>query len=832
MIASILIPVIFLSIFLTNSSLDYYNDYISPVIEQNISKDISKIEEFFLNSENELNTYAHIINLKEDETYIFSILDEFIENNNTFTQAYFSKETGGDYMSGSIIPPVDGRTRSWYETAKKEAKFNISEPYIDLISEEWVITLSIPIYRNDAFYGVFGVDFLIKDIVNHIAKVTELTQSRYVVKDNLGAIIYFDNSVGDKINAEKLLNSKNIVYHYLENLEMSIYIISSFETYENSISSISQDMAVLFLFLLGMTVLIAMGISNNLTTPLNAFKEKIIQLKNSTTSINKIDGLHWDEEFFELFTAFNRLAKIIELDREKLSYRIEILEKKNEKLIEKNIDLEDNYRQLKLLDNKLRKSRKDYESILDNIKGLVWVLDANGQISFVNIHLREALAYSSDDIIGADCATLLDPIYYDEIKIFDLLQTRDFKRIELFLKDSDGQSISVEANTSRVHDDQGNLLYIYGICRDSRPTKELHYNYSMKIEEQNLIMELTETASMNVSLSQVTKAIFDKINNIFGWSQGTIRFLNEENEFELMTKSEGQSDYIADYPLRSDYGCLQHVVEHGEALYVYKVEDLPVKEKIYSKIIRDGNAIIFIPVGNYDIGKGVISITIDRNSIQGKKDLLKSFTNTILIVVERALIYEKLKQDYIRMIKVLAEAGDDKDSSSVGHSNRVAAHCKLIAEKLYLEDSEIIDLEICGLLHDIGKIGISDEYLSESTQNDEYAIEKVKDHPRIGRDMLEGIGLSVDILDGIEMHHLNYDLTGYPVLEGVDSLPLFPRIIQVADQYDNYKVSGLYKNNIQIWEAMNVFTGQVFCPQIMRIFKEIIIEKSVKSEEF
>ena len=88
----------------------------------------------------------------------------------------------------------------------------------------------------------------------------------------------------------------------------------------------------------------------------------------------------------------------------------------------------------------------------------------------------------------------------------------------------------MEANTSRINDDKGNLVYIFGICRNIRETKKLLYDYSVKIQEQNLMMELTETASMNVSMVQVVTVIFEKINSIFGWSAGTIRFLNEKNE--------------------------------------------------------------------------------------------------------------------------------------------------------------------------------------------------------------------------------------------------------------------------------------------------------------
>lgn len=826
MIASILVPVIFLSIFLTQNSKNYYKQYIGPVLEENIKKDIISVENFFEDSEDELNIYSQILALEDSDVYIYDLLDKVMMQNETFKQVFYVKTTGETYINNHVIAPVDGRERLWYKDAVRSGEFSISKPYSDAITSDLVLTLSIPVYKEDSLLGVFGVDFFMKDIVQNIAKITDLSHSRYILKNATGEIIYYDSSIQNLEIAEKILKEANEpLYYYSESLQLQIYIVLSSEAYYLRFKEISQDMAILFIVVIIITTLISLNIAKKLNAPLNEFKNKVIQLNEPNNRINNYDTVHWDEEFHLLFTKYNKLSKKIELDREKLSYRIEILQEKNDRLIEKNIDLEDSYKNLKVIDKKLRKSRDDYESILENINGLVWVLDSNGNITFINSHLKALLNYEERTLIGETIDKLICNDYKEHIQVIDLISGRDYKKIELNLIDSKGNKILVEGNTSRVFDTDGSLLYIYGICKDVKNIKELHYNYNVKIEEQNLIMELTETASKNISLTQVTQAIFEKINSIFGWSIGTIRFLNENNEFELIASTDIGSEYISDYSLDSEFGCLNQVIEKNEILYINNLEELPVKEKIYSRLIEEGYSIIFIPVGNNDIGKGVITLTIDRKAMVEKEEILRSFTNTILIVVERALIYEKLKKDYIRMIKVLAEAGDDKDSSSVGHSNRVANYSKAIGELMYLEDEEIIDLEICGLLHDIGKIGISDEYLSKEAQKNEVAREKVKAHPEIGRKMLSGIGLSEYILDGIEMHHMNFDLSGYPKRDFIDTLPLFPRIIQVADHYDNCKLSGLYSSNMEIWQSMDAFTGEKFCPQIMRIFKEVLLRE-------
>ena len=95
--------------------------------------------------------------------------------------------------------------------------------------------------------------------------------------------------------------------------------------------------------------------------------------------------------------------------------------------------------------------------------------------------------------------------------------------------------------------------------------------------------------------------------------------------------------------------------------------------------------------------------------------------------------------------------------------------------------------------------------------------------------MLKDIGLAQSILEGIEMHHMNFDLSGYPSISYIDSLPLFARIIQVADSFDNVKEQNPEKSNLVIYEMMDKETGTLYCPQVMRVLKTIIIKNELLS---
>jgi len=822
MLTIIIVPVVYLTFFVTYNSESYYEKFIPSNTNANVEKDLETVESFFIDKEAALVTQSHLMALDDSSEYIYNLLDHFLEMNPSFLNSYYTKEIGEDFANNHGDTPVDGRTRDWYKDAVAQEGFTISAPYVDVLSHKYVITLSIPVYDEGSLLGVFGVDFLVENMVEKAEHLTSLRDVSYVLRDWNGTILYYDKDKYQDLSVlmDRLENKDQeevkVSEFSLENIKMDLTIIFYSDDYQINKTRIGFEMALLFLFVIMVTILLATRITNKLSVPLNRFKKKIQTMEEGHVD----DGLTLDDEFRVLFDNFNALSEKIRLDKLKLSRRINDLQKANNDLMEKNIALESIYKNLKQLEKKVKKSKNDYESILDNVQGMIWVLDDKGQIVFVNSDLCESIDYQSDDLVDQGINKIIHNTYDHHFTILDILKERDYNRIELSLISAHDERILVEANTSRIRDEKGNLLYIYGICRSIRETKKLFHDYNVKIQEQNLMMELTETASMNVSMVQVIKVIFEKINSIFGWSVGTIRFLNENNEFQLVARTDVGSDYIMSSSIPNEDTCLSYVVKEDKILYAKSTEDLPVNEPIYNQMIQSGYVIIFIPVGNNEIGRGVISLVIDEVSMLEKEEILKSFTNTILIVVERALVYEKLKNDYIRMIKVLAEAGDDKDTSSVGHSNRVAQYAKKIGEHMYLDDNEIVDLEICGLLHDIGKIGISDEYLRGKDEN---SLNQVKEHPIIGKHMLKDIGLAQCILDGIEMHHLNFDLSGYPEVDYIDSLPLFPRIIQVADEFDNFKVKGEDMSNIQVYDKMKKDIGTIYCPQVMRVLKNMIM---------
>lgn len=151
------------------------------------------------------------------------------------------------------------------------------------------------------------------------------------------------------------------------------------------------------------------------------------------------------------------------------------------------------------------------------------------------------------------------------------------------------------------------------------------------------------------------------------------------------------------------------------------------------------------------------------------------------------------RAETVSALKSLVRALDARDPYTRGHSDRVSRYALLLAGELRLDKKAREFLELAGIMHDIGKIGVPDAILHKTTRlsADEYEI--MKRHPRISAEMLEGVENLQAIIPGILHHHERWDGGGYPAgLQG-EAIPLEARILAVADAYDAMTSSRPYR---------------------------------------
>jgi len=184
---------------------------------------------------------------------------------------------------------------------------------------------------------------------------------------------------------------------------------------------------------------------------------------------------------------------------------------------------------------------------------------------------------------------------------------------------------------------------------------------------------------------------------------------------------------------------------------------------------------------------------------------------------------DELKAVYFSVLSSLAQAMEKKDIGTYGHCRRVSYCARLIAAALDLDEEERGDLKAAAMLHDIGKIGISDFILGKSGPLDEDETGVIKSHPEKGVDILKPLKQFQPILPAILHHHESYDGTGYPHgLSGAD-IPLHARIIAIGDTYDAIVSARPYRSPAGHERAIEELVreaGRQFDPEIVRLFVE------------
>lgn len=186
---------------------------------------------------------------------------------------------------------------------------------------------------------------------------------------------------------------------------------------------------------------------------------------------------------------------------------------------------------------------------------------------------------------------------------------------------------------------------------------------------------------------------------------------------------------------------------------------------------------------------------------------------------------------YLQFVETMAQALDARDPYTAGHSLRVAAYSYALAQAMGLstEDSETI--RIAAQLHDIGKIGIPDAVLQKPglLTQEEYGL--IKLHPQIGRKILEKVGRFEGLLAVVELHHENYDGTGYPYGLAGHNVPIDARIVHVADSFDAMTTTRSYRLALPLRSAIHEIeknVGRMFDPAAARAFLRLIAEGRIE----
>lgn len=191
-----------------------------------------------------------------------------------------------------------------------------------------------------------------------------------------------------------------------------------------------------------------------------------------------------------------------------------------------------------------------------------------------------------------------------------------------------------------------------------------------------------------------------------------------------------------------------------------------------------------------------------------------------------------LRDDSLKALEALAQFADARDGYTQGHSKSVMELSGMLGEALKLSAEEISNLKAAALLHDIGRIGTPDEIIGKRPplKHDEWKV--MENHAKLGSQIIKQLQQMQAVIPGVQYHHERFDGKGYPNGLSGENIPLFARVIAIADAYDALTNTRSYREAMTHGAAideLNRGAGGQFDPELVELFIAILDRKR-KSE--
>jgi HD-GYP domain-containing protein (c-di-GMP phosphodiesterase class II) len=218
------------------------------------------------------------------------------------------------------------------------------------------------------------------------------------------------------------------------------------------------------------------------------------------------------------------------------------------------------------------------------------------------------------------------------------------------------------------------------------------------------------------------------------------------------------------------------------------------------------------------IGLVAIPAALDLRFGAASRPLVGDLRADALVANEDAFLGARVRALLVRLAQ--------KDSSTEGHTRRVATLAVQIGEQLGLPHGRLRLLATGGLLHDIGKLSIADEILGKPGRLTDEEFAEIKRHPAIGRDLLKELGgFQPLVLELVESHHERLDGAGYPNAVPAGELPVEVRILTVSDVYDALTADRVYRSAWSSERALALLheeSGTAFDPVCVEALEAVL----------
>jgi HD-GYP domain-containing protein (c-di-GMP phosphodiesterase class II) len=323
-----------------------------------------------------------------------------------------------------------------------------------------------------------------------------------------------------------------------------------------------------------------------------------------------------------------------------------------------------------------------------------------------------------------------------------------------------------------------------------------------KVERLALLSHLSQILNSTLDHKEIRRRAMEAATQLMKAEVGSLLLVDEEERQLYFEVALGDREKeIKTISLNFGEGIAGWVAQHGKPLIV----NAPGKDRRFFKGVDERTEfktrnIICVPV---KVKKKIIGV-LEAINKKGKKgfdkedlSLLTSLADQVAIALDNSRLYQELEEMFFQTADSLADAIEQRDPYTGGHTQRVTLYSQAIAKYLQLKPLERKWLKITSVLHDIGKIGIEDHILKKPTRLSPKEFDLIKHHSDIGAKIIGHIRQLKEIVPGVKYHHEQINGKGYPDgLRGKD-IPILAKIVAVADTYDAMTTDRPYRKAME-----------------------------------
>jgi len=750
---------------------------------------------------NNLSTYMES-KRQLDYDELLDYMKAMLNKNSNIESIYFGS-TDNLLVNGSgWIPPddFDLRTRPWYVKAINHGKLVITDVFLNATSEKHIITIAKPVYSNKGqVIGVLGADLSLDSIVDLIsvqddsygeffilneefeliAKSRTQDDGKPILEDTSLKISSNISSIGTSVAEATLNNEKGYVsISKIDGTNLYVGVFNPIKSYNYYDTQWRNILIISVIFLVGL-LLIMFLIQNKIII------KPAYTLENDIKQISVTDNINYRLEELKR-DPFENIRKAV-----------------NTRLAQTEIYFSD------LLENKLllEKSQKRNAAIINVLPDIIFMYDSKGVFIDCQTNDEAGLVLSKDLFIGKNISEVMPPDISEKaiMSITKTIATGQLQKFEYNIN-IDGSQRTYEARMVKSNDNE-----VLAISRDITSEKQ-EQEYILKLtykdqltglynrryyEEQ--IEKLSGSEFLPLAIMMIDVNGLKLTNDAFGHHIGD----------ELLKKV---AKNLISCDSKGGFACR---VGGDEFLMVFPNTDEKEAEYLVDKLYE--------LVSAEKLENIVISISA---GCQVRTDVSQSIRDT-LIKAENHMFRKKIVESQSmrnQTVNIIMQTLNEKNEREKRHSVEVAKWAKEIGVAMGLSVQKVKEIELAGLLHDIGKIAIKEDILNKPGKLTEEEYDEIKRHPESGYHILKSVDEYSSLAQCVLEHHERFDGKGYPKGIKGSQISLIARIIAVADAFEAMIAQRPYRKSLteeMAIEEIKKNANTQFDPEIVTAFLKI-----------